>query len=294
LKVTVNPTKKTLLPWIKNSRETSFAGRYTTPVDIQVTQAGAPVIGASISTVVKMVSGTETYGKHDHGAVDGANKPTGTMMPAVGATATGGVFTTQYHTSQFAGQDTIEATASYQGCTGKGISAAITAKVPQLVPIKIPAGSRHQFVGGTCQHYGGYTPWKPNKTAACGGMTGASNQYISTAVQGTFYKLLNEFSKLYPGVGMYINDASLQFGGMFDVNGGWHTGSNHSTHRLGYDVDFALKDTSAPAGSPVANRNLESRLKALLKAKPRLRDSVKVQLHPTPAKPNHLHIWFIR
>jgi len=296
LSVTVKPAKNILLPWIHNSREASFAGRYSTPVDIQVSQNGIPIIGANVSTIVKMVPGTETYGMHDHGAVDGANKPTGTMMPAAGTTTIGGMFTTQYHTSQFAGQDTIEATASYQGCTGKGISAAITAQVPQLAPIQIPAGSNHQFVGGTCEHYGGYTPWKPGKTTACGGATGSSNQYISTAVQGSFYKLLNEFSRLYPGIGMYINDASLEFGGMFDVNGGWCTSCSkgHSTHRLGYDVDFALKDTSAPSGPPVANRNLEPKLDRLRKKNNALFKNMSIQLHPTPADPDHLHIWFIR
>ncbi|MDQ6953837.1 MAG: hypothetical protein Q9M20_00135, partial [Mariprofundaceae bacterium] len=60
------------------------------------------------------------------------------------------------------------------------------------------------------------------------------------------------------------------------------------------DVDFALKDTSAPAGSPVQNRNVEGHLKDLFKGNPSLRKDMNVQLHPTPVTPNHIHIWFIR
>ncbi len=297
LNVTITPAKKTVYPFLNNSRKSYFIGKYSTPVDIKVTCGGIPAVSAQVSTQVRMAAGTETFGGHDHGTVDGSNKPTGWMLNTSGQTDATGLFTTQYHASEFSGQDEIIATASYKGATATSPPVVITSKIPGLIPITLPAGSPHQFVGGRCEHYGAPTPWDTNKTAACRGMTGTSNQYISPAIKGTFDKLLNEYSRLYPGVGLYINDASLKFGGMFDVNGGWCTkcSEGHDVHRLGFDVDFALKDTFVGSGvPPVSHPNAVNRLRDLINDNEELKGSVSFQLHKTPANPNHIHIWFKR
>jgi len=245
LTVKVKPTNFVVYPLVNNSRKSYFPGKYSTPMDITVKCGNAPAIAASVSTTVSMFAGSETYGGHDHGAMDGANKPTGSMRLLAGVTNVNGVFTTTYHAPEFSGQDDITATATYRGMSVTSSPATITIQYPNLVPITLPASSPHSFVGGRCEHYGASTPWDLGKTSACGGMAGNSNQYISTSIANTFYNFLNDYAATY-GFGLYINDASLKFGGMFDVNGGWYTGVNHSTHRIGVDVDFALKDTSAP------------------------------------------------
>jgi len=179
----------------------------------------------------------------------------------------------------------------------------ITSQIPGLTPITLPAGGPHQFVGGRCEHYGASTPWNLNKTAACGGTTGTSNQYISSSISQTFYDFLNEYTLLH-GAGLYINDASLKFGGEFDVSGGWCTACSHSTHRIGVDVDFALKDTSTPIGTtpfmvpnvwkniihdnrkvkPIANKNA-----SVIKI---ITPKISYQQHSVGTPNAHVHIFF--
>ncbi|MDX8407135.1 MAG: hypothetical protein R8L58_01995 [Mariprofundaceae bacterium] len=303
LSVTVTPTCTAVYPFLNNSRRSYFPNKYSTPVNVSVNLNNTPVSGASVATQVKMVAGTETYGGHDHGATDGANKPTGAFLTPSGATNAAGIFTTTYKASEFSGQDEITATASFNGCTGTSPPVVITSKIPGLIPITLPAGSPHQFVGGRCEHLGGYTPWNPGKTAACSGTTGTSNQYINSSISQTFYDFLNEYTLLH-GAGLYINDASLKFGGMFDVNGGWCTACSHSTHRIGVDMDFALKDSSAsvtglPTDFPVVWKNIvrnNSDVKPIVSKNGSMikiiTPKISYQQHSVGTPNAHVHIFF--
>ncbi|MDX8402603.1 MAG: hypothetical protein R8K47_08230 [Mariprofundaceae bacterium] len=312
LNVTVTPVKSVIYPYINSSRRSKFSGQYSTPVEIKVTDAGnQAVAGALVDVSARMASGSGTFGGHDHGARDGSGKPVGRLAPGTGVTDDKGMFFTTYHATEFSGRDEITATASYNGCTGISAPATITAEVPNLIPVTLPAGSPHQFVGGRCEHLGGYTPWNPGKTAACGGATGASNRYISKAIKKTFDDFLNEYALLHGGAGLYFNDASLPKGGKFDVNGGWCTACSHSTHRIGVDVDFALKDSSAPVtGLPTdfpvvwerilaANRNAKKvyvkdpqtgKVKTIKIITPK----ISYQQHSVGTPNAHVHIFFIQ
>lgn len=46
-----------------------------------------------------------------------------------------------------------------------------------------------------------------------------------------------------------INDISLEYGGMFDVNGQWNTNGGHSSHRIGTDVDVRSELPSGVCGA---------------------------------------------
>jgi hypothetical protein len=64
---------------------------------------------------------------------------------------------------------------------------------------------------------------------------------------------------LYPV--LYLNDASLEWGGLFDVNGNWQTGY-HSKHRMGRVID--IRANTAPGAMPEGNfikfRNLAAKI----------------------------------
>jgi hypothetical protein len=64
-----------------------------------------------------------------------------------------------------------------------------------------------------------------------------NNHYFSQAAVDDLVKAANEFAKAkWNTTGtMRLNDMSLEWGGLFDINGNWKT--PHSLHRVGKSVD---------------------------------------------------------
>jgi len=295
LNVTVQPAKTVIEPTLNNLRKwMQKAGANKTPITITVNANSQPVSGASIS--LKTQLGAGNFGGHDHGA-DPANaklKPLGITTAVIDNND--GTYTTTYTASMFASEEKVVADVSFRGCTGSATSSVITSKLQNLQKIVLPAGGLHSFVGGTCQHYGADTPWKdydpttPNirdpLPASC--QQSDNNHYLTAYRAGLLDRLLKLYEQRW-GAGLYINDASLKFGGAFDTNGDW-TYMPHSNHRLGLDVDIALKDTSIPlmtlptsAGMDVVENRLRLAIKELA---PEILHEIEIQRHSG----NHLHI----
>ncbi len=89
------------------------------------------------------------------------------------------------------------------------------------------------------------------------------------------------------GAGLYVNDASLPFGGKFDVNGRW-VERDHKTHRRGIDIDTRLYDT----GNVRSNETVKANLKALEFNYPDLEPLISYKIHSPKTKNRHLHIYF--
>jgi len=287
LTVTVVPVKTVVEPTLNNLRRwMQKSGANTTPITIQVSANNRPVTGASIS--LKSQLGTGDFGGHDHGA-DPANaklKPLGTTSAVVDNND--GTYTTAYTASMFASEEKVIADASFKGCIGSASSPVITSKVPKLFKIILPPSGLHAFVGGTCNHFGAEQPWKdydpttPNirdpLPASC--QQSDNNHYLTAYRLG----LLNRLLTLY----LYINDASLQFGGAFDTNGDWAY-KPHSNHRLGLDVDIAFKENKPPVNtkpSSLGGAQLKARLKKAMKLDQELKDQFEVKIHGG----NHIHL----
>ncbi|WP_157753676.1 Ig-like domain-containing protein [Ghiorsea bivora] len=288
LNVTITPAKAVVEPTLNNRRSwMQTVGANQTSVIIDVKDPNnQPVSGASIS--LKTQLGAGNFGGHDHGAdpANAALKPLGTTSAIVDNND--GTYTTTYTASMFASEEKVVADASFRGCIGSAASPVITSKVSNLQAIVLPAGGLHTFVGGTCQHYGAATPWKPDKTAACGGITGSNNQYLTAYRAGLLDRLLKLYEQRW-GAGLYINDASLKFGGAFDTNGNWAY-KPHSNHRLGLDVDLALKDTSIPMMTLPTSVGADVVYKKLLSAIEELDSELLKQIEVKKHGGNHLHI----
>jgi len=89
--------------------------------------------------------------------------------------------------------------------------------------------------------------------------------------------IMSDYAARFNGAGLYINDASLPKGGLFDANGDW--AMPHQTHRRGIDIDVHTSDTTGAPGITV------KRLKLL-----RLVD--KDLFRGIKDEGNHLHIYF--
>ncbi len=187
----------------------------------------------------------------------------------------------------FASKEQLYTTVSSGGCEGFAVSQPIEAKIQGLQPIILPLGGLvHSFVGGTCKHYGATTPWSPNKLAACNGVTGTSNIYLTPFRENLLHQLLFAYAKEW-NAGLYINDASLPFGGAFDTNGDWAYKS-HSNHRLGLDVDIALKENISPistAPTNISGKTLKRKLDSIILSDPLLKGKWVASLHK-----NHIHL----
>ncbi len=95
------------------------------------------------------------------------------------------------------------------------------------------ASNNYVLSGGTCNHYG---PRTDNSYIKC--RTPDNNHWIQTSAKidldsacATFRADPNNISGL-----MRLNDISLPYGGLFDINGGWS--NPHVSHRIGNDIDI--------------------------------------------------------
>ncbi len=290
LNVTIKPAKIVVEPTLNNLRKwMQKAGANKTLVTINVTDPNnQPVTNAQFTVLgVETISGAETYGGHDH-ATDANNaltKPTGTWQAI--KNLGNGQYSSIYTASMFASQEQLYAIVSSNGCEGFATSPPIEAKTQGLVPIVLPLGGIvHSFVGGTCHHYGAATPWNLGKLAGCNGTTGTSNRYLTAFRENLLHKLLFAYAKEW-NTGLYINDASLKFGGAFDVNGDWAY-KPHSNHRLGLDVDIALKENKPPLNTNPTNLNgktLKRKLNSIILSDPMLIGNWVARLHK-----NHIHL----
>jgi hypothetical protein len=72
------------------------------------------------------------------------------------------------------------------------------------------------------------------------------NQYGTATINDALLKIAIKWHSSFPAEQLlFINDMSLPYGGLFDVNGQWNTSGGHSSHRIGTDVDIR---SELPAG----------------------------------------------
>lgn len=186
-----------------------------------VTQGGAPAPGKAVT--FKLIPKAAPDG-HQHGNL--ATKPAGSV--ANGSTDATGVYKVAYFPSEFAGIYTVE--ASCDGC-GEPARMDVTVRVPGLV--ELTASTRrppaYTLIGQTATH--------------------PRSHYFSVAGLHAFFSLVGTMRSMdwtNPGV----NDASLVWGGRFDITGRWS--GSHAGHRDGDELDISF---SRPAGVSQDIRN---------------------------------------
>jgi hypothetical protein len=166
-----------------------------------------PVAGMPVELRVEPVPNS---GGHDH---HDASRPRGTVSSTSGVTGADGKFTTEYTASEIAGVEEVIARSPQ---AGEEVKARIEVKVEGLVAF--PQTGNYALTGMKPAH--------------------RDNHYFSQAAVDDLVKAANEFVKEEWNTSgkMRLNDMSLEWGGLFDINGDWRT--PHSLHRVGRSVDI--------------------------------------------------------
>ncbi|MCH2450350.1 MAG: hypothetical protein MK198_09420 [Gracilimonas sp.] len=200
-------------------------GSTTTQVTVQVTRNNEPASGFSVSLEASAVPNS---GGHHHNGT----RPAGSLGSPSGITDEKGRFVTTYTSSQVSGTERIIASSSQTTSTG---SAEISVEVPGL--IAFTGGGSYSLRGASIAHPDNH--YIVNKAA--------NNDLISAA---------NDFARASWNTSgnMRLNDMSLKWGGLFDLNNGWTAGRGHRSHRTGEDVDIenlVIQDTTVTLTHPV-------------------------------------------
>jgi hypothetical protein len=119
-------------------------------------------------------------------------------------------------------------------------SIELTVKVPGLS--LLPSNGNYVKVGGTSKHFG--PPGLQTDNNHYG------TDYTISAIMSIAGLYKEEFQRR-----LLINDISLPYGGLFDINGDWQT--PHKTHREGKNVDV---DDKTAEGISVDRRWLRDKI----------------------------------
>jgi hypothetical protein len=234
---------------------------------VQLTSAltGKPKSGVRVSLRAEV---DETSGGHVHGGVDrdkGALSGDGACDPpekycATATTNTNGYASFTFSAPPVSGEHTVTAACVNPACantdTGK-----IDVKVPELH--KIPDDpTLYALIGGEAdkKHH--------------------DNHYLTDNAMSQLAVLAINYHFLYPNEPViHLNDASLVWGGRFDINGDWK--SPHGKHRRGVVIDVRANDDTGVTGAiPLAS------FSAFIKMGKSLRNginnkSIEAQVHCT-------------
>lgn len=186
-----------------------------------------PKAGAMVRVTLDVVAGS---GGHAHNDA----RPKGTLVDAPGCTAVAGItgnydcttgadgyakFT--FQADQVSGTHTISAACTNVPCINYSQSAVVDVKVAGLSTI--PASPFYAFVGGTALHSDNHY-LTPQAETILNGLA------ISYAFESQF-----KVGGIAP-LPLTLNDASLTWGGLLDINGNW--AFPHVEHRRGTAIDI--------------------------------------------------------
>jgi len=176
---------------------------------------GAPSKPVPVSVKVEV---DPISGGHDHGETF-ATRPKGSVAPASGNT----VLPFTFAATEVSGTHTITATCDL--CVNKTEKATVNVMVPGLTTLT--PSTNYVLVGGEA------------------GKKHADNHWLTATAIKNLKVLVKKYNIAYPdGPLLRLNDASLIWGGKFDIAGNW--AGEHKEHRRGDVIDIrANQDITA-------------------------------------------------
>ncbi|MFM9879362.1 MAG: hypothetical protein ACKVOO_03000 [Burkholderiaceae bacterium] len=201
-------------------------GTSTVQITAKVVTGNQPKLGVVVSFTVGV---TANSGGHDH---NDATRPRGSLSIAQGTTDVNGEVKVTFTASQIAGTHTISATCG--NCINSPASKAIRVKVPDLVDIfTLPYQDAQWAIPGVGQR-----------------AEHTDNHYLTVAAATRLLDISRRFRQIWPTAPrLTLNDASLVWGGKFDIDGTWETNPRrHAEHRLGDNID--VRANTAPGAVP--------------------------------------------
>lgn len=177
---------------------------------------GQPKSGAQVSIEVNV---EEKSGGHDH---HDATRPKGPLSGG-GSTGADGTVSFTFGAPEVSGTHTFTANCVSPDCSNDPVTAKIKVMVEGLAPI----------------------PADPTLYTLIGAVTGkySDNHYLTGNALNQLLVLAINYHFLYPNESvLHLNDASLIWGGKFDIAGNW-TG-DHAGHRRGTVIDIRANTVS--------------------------------------------------
>jgi hypothetical protein len=212
-------------------------GKSTLELIAKVTENGSPKAGV---TVGFGVASEPFSGGHVHGDLGSIPRPKGTLSKTSGITDANGEIKLTFIADEPAGLHAVVADCAPAGCTNTATH-VVKVKVPDLIHIPPDFGNapaRYVLIGNY------KTPENPAQQ-----INHNDTHFLTERSWANLDDLINTFIRLGWGqVG--INDASLEWGGMFDIEGRWldpvlrpngkFTTGGHAEHRDGQQVDISF------------------------------------------------------
>lgn len=207
-------------------------GKSTLDLIAKVVEGGSPKAGVTVGFGVAAESYT---GGHAHGDLGSISRPKGGLsnMSGVniqsGVTDSNGEIKLRFIADQPAGLHAIVADCAPAGCNAPA-KQIIKVKVPDLIhiPPDTETPERYILVGNVGDASNNYKTFQHNLT-----------HYLTEQSWVNFKILINTFIDLEWGQ-IGVNDASLEWGGLFDIEGKWTTSGGHAEHRDGKQVDISF------------------------------------------------------
>jgi hypothetical protein len=225
------------LTGLAETRPAGTGGTSTVTVTAKVTSGGLPKAGITVGLGVAVQPRT---GGHAHGDLGSLMRPNGKLSINSGVTDANGEIKFKFTAPEPAGLHAIVADCSAAGCAEQATH-VVTVKVPDLIhipPDYAYTPTRYTLVGNVGDAGNNYQTFNHLDT-----------HFVSRQSLGHFVDLVDLFARLGWGQ-IGVNDASLQWGGMFDIEGKWlepvlrsngrSTNGGHAEHRDGQQVDISF------------------------------------------------------
>ena len=197
-------------------------GKSTLELIAKVMEGSTPKAGVVVTFKVDVVPMTGGHGHHD------ANRPKGSV-PASGVTDANGEIKLTFKASEVAGSHNI--TATCDSCSNKTVDKKVDVRVPDLAPI---SPNPSQNADGSYQY--AFTAVDPGHVGTSGGRQ-RGEYYLTAEAAKNLDVLISNFAEEGWGI-VGLNDASLNWGGLYDLRNNWNT--PHSEHRLGEEIDISF------------------------------------------------------
>lgn len=210
---------------------------FTAKVEDQYHQPPKNPVTVNISLKVNSTSGGHAHGGTDRprGGISGKNCDSdATCWSGTADSSNNGVVSFNFNSTDASGIHTVTATCDL--CTNSPQTATVNVKVNGLEPI--PASQLYALTDSGGNVIGG-EQGKPHH----------DNHHLTAGAIGKLEILADMYkSAINPGERLYLNDASLKWGGLFDV-GSTSWKKPHTTHRRGVEID--IRAAAATNGDPV-------------------------------------------
>ena len=191
-------------------------GKSTYELIAKVTENGSPKAGVAVTFAVEPIANS---GGHDH---HDASRPKGKVTANNPVTDANGQVIVTFQASQIAGTHVVAAVCN--SCTNTSVTKNVDVKVPDLVPfLALPFRSQlwnSEGIGQTVEHL--------------------DNHYLTVAATYRLLEIAAKYKKIWPTAPkLTLNDASLKWGGKFDISGTWDRSKDrHAEHRIGDNIDI--------------------------------------------------------